>query len=241
MNRFVVDQTLDLSPEFIRSNAPIIPLLFQVSLLSDLEVRIEKVSDLFLNFIGYITEYDAALVYVWDPQDAWFCRGVQGEMPGNIEKGDMFTSAIRDTAKPILVPDMSRAGFAPEELPITSTSMIGLPIYKDTNIVGCIELFRKGGEAFSINDLILIKHLLLSSEKVLKDVMNPDHDFDDALDIRVDVPQRHILLDVLHQYEELAKRLSFPLSVAIIEIEDRDKFGLYQHLPEGVRALKTLT
>jgi len=241
LNRFVVDQTLDLSPEFIRSNAPIIPLLFQVSLLSDLEVRIEKVSDLFLNFIGYITEYDAALVYVWDPQDAWFCRGVQGEMPGNIEKGDMFTSAIRDTAKPILVPDMSRAGFAPEELPITSTSMIGLPIYKDTNIVGCIELFRKGGEAFSINDLILIKHLLLSSEKVLKDVMNPDHDFDDALDIRVDVPQRHILLDVLHQYEELAKRLSFPLSVAIIEIEDRDKFGLYQHLPEGVRALKTLT
>lgn len=241
LNRFVVDQTLDLSPEFIRSNAPIIPLLFQVSLLSDLDVRIEKVSDLFLNFIGYITEYDAALVYVWDPQDAWFCRGLQGEMPGNIEKGDMFTSAIRDTARPILVPDMSRAGFAPDELPITSTSMIGLPIYKDTNIVGCIELFRKGGEPFSINDLILIKHLLLSSEKALKDVMNPDHDFDDALDIRVDVPQRHILLDVLHQYEEMAKRLSFPLSVAIIEIEDRDKFGLYQHLPEGVRALKTLT
>jgi diguanylate cyclase (GGDEF)-like protein len=240
LNQFVVDQTLELSPEFIRNNAPVIPLLFQVSLLSDLEVRIEKISDLFLNFIGHITPYDAAFVYIWDPRDAWFCRGLQGEIPGNIEKGDIFTRAIRDMAKPILVPDMSKAGLRPEELPISSTSMIGLPIYRDTKIIGCIELFRKGSNLFTINDLVLVKHLLLSSEKVIKEVLNPEKDFDDALDVRIDVPQRHILLDVLHQYVELAKRLSFPLSVAIIEIEDRDKFGLYQRLPEGVRTLKTL-
>ncbi len=92
LNQFVVDQTLELSPEFIRNNAPVIPLLFQVSLLSDLEVRIEKISDLFLNFIGHITPYDAAFVYIWDPQDAWFCRGLQGEIPGNIEKGDILSS-----------------------------------------------------------------------------------------------------------------------------------------------------
>jgi len=241
LNQYVVNQTLDLSPDIIKNNAPIIPLLFQASLLSELDVRLEKISDLFLDFIAHITPYDVVLVYIWDPQNAWFCRGIKSEVPGEIEKGDMFTSAIRGTAKPILVSNMGKAGFKHEELPFAFNSMIGLPIYKDTKIIGCIELFRKAPDSFSINDLVLVKHLLLSSEKVLKNVISPERDFDDALDIRVDIPQRHILLDVLHQYEELSKRLSVPLSVAIIEIEDRDKFGLYQHLPEGVRVLKALT
>lgn len=240
LNEYIVDQTLELSPEFIKDNADIIPLLFQVSLLSDVEVRIEKISDLFLNFIGHITPYDVAFVYIWEPQNTWFCRGLQGEVPGDIEKGDIFTNAIREMAKPLFVPDISLAGLGSQELPISCKSMIGLPIYKDTKIIGCIELFRKGPAPFCMNDLILTKHLLLSSEKVLKEVLAPERDFDDALDIRIDVPQKHILLDILHQYEELAKRLCFPLSVAIIEIEDKDKFGLYQHLPEGVRTLKTL-
>jgi diguanylate cyclase (GGDEF)-like protein len=240
LNEYIIDQTLELSPDFIKNNASIIPLLFQISLLSDVEVRIEKISDLFLNYIGHITPYDVAFVYIWEPQNTWFCRGLQGEMPGNIEKGDIFTNAIREMARPILVPEMSRAGLNTDELPISCTSMIGLPIYRDTKIIGCVELFRKGTSPFCMNDLILTKHLLLSSEKVLKQVMAPEKEFDDALDIRIDIPQRHILLDILHQYEELSKRLSFPLSVAIIEIEDRDKFGLYQHLPEGVRTLKIL-
>lgn len=240
LHDYIVDQTLELSPEFIRNNADIIPLLFQVSLLSDVEVRVEKISDLFLNFISHITTYDVAFVYIWDPQDTWFCRGLQGEIPVNIEKGDIFTSAIRETARPILVPNIDRAGIDQRDIPIQCTSMIGLPIYRDTKVIGCLELFRKGNTSFCINDLILTKHLLLSSEKVLREVLSPEKDFDDALDIRIDVPQRHILLDILHQYEELSKRLSFQLSVAIIEIDDHDKFGLYQHIPEGVRTLKTL-
>jgi HD-GYP domain-containing protein (c-di-GMP phosphodiesterase class II) len=241
LNQFIVHQTLDLSPDFIRNNAHIIPLLFQVSLLSDLDVRIEKISDLYLNFITHVTPYDVALVYIWDPEDVWFCRGIKGEVPDHIEKGDIFTTAIRDTAKPIMVTDMGNAVFKSEELPFIFNSMIGLPIYKDTKIIGCIELFRKGTDAFGIDDIVLVKHLLLSSEKVLKNVISPERGFDDALDVRVDIPQRHILLDVLHQYEELSKRICIPLSVAIIEVEDRDKFGLYQHLPEGVRILKMLT
>ncbi|HVN72853.1 MAG TPA: HD domain-containing phosphohydrolase [Desulfomonilia bacterium] len=218
-------------------------MLFQVSLLSDWEVRVdhvEKLSELLLNFINHITPYDVALAYIWEPRETWFCRGLQGEIPNKIDKGDIFTNAIKEMAKPILVPDMKQAGIDPEEIPICCTSMIGLPIYRDTKVIGCLELFRKGANPFNMNDLILTKQLLLSSEKVLTGVLMPDKDFDDVLDVRIDIPQRHILLDVLHQYEELSKRLSFPLSVAIIEIEDRDKFGLYTHIPEGVRTLRTL-
>ncbi|HNR49938.1 MAG: Cyclic di-GMP phosphodiesterase response regulator RpfG [Deltaproteobacteria bacterium ADurb.BinA179] len=240
LTRYVVDQTLELSPEFIKQNAGVIPLLFQVSLLSEVDVRVERISDLFLNFVEHITSFDAALVYIWAPQDAWFCRGLQGEVPERIENGDIFTVTVRDTAKPILIPDASETGLEVHELPIMFHSMIALPIYKDTKIIGCLELFRKSGPCFDINDLVLIKHLLLGSENILQQVISPETDYDDALDIRMDVPQKHVLLDILNQYEELSRRMSFPLSVAILEIEDRDKFGLYQHIPEGIRTLKTL-
>ncbi len=236
----VIDQTLELSPEFIKDNSEVIPLLFQVLLLNDIDVRVEKISDLFLNFVEHITPYDAALVYIWSPGDTWFCRGLQGEIPEEIEKGDIFTSTIRRVARPLLVNDVSAAGIESQELPMAFSSMIGLPIYKDTKVIGCLELFRMTGPSFSVNDLVLVKHLLLSSENILQQVISPHREFDEALDIRMDIPQRHVLLEVLHQYEELSKRLSFPLSVAIIEIEDRNKFGLYHHIPEGVRTLKTL-
>ncbi len=165
---------------------------------------------------------------------------IAGEIPEKIEKGNVFTSVIRDKAKPILITDVSETGLENNELPIMFHSMIALPIYRDTKIIGCLELYRKTGQCFDINDIILIKHLLLGSENILQKVISPAPDYDEALDLRMDIPQRHVILDVLHQYEELSKRLSFPTSVAIIEIGDRDKFGLYQHIPEGVRTLKTL-
>jgi diguanylate cyclase (GGDEF)-like protein len=240
LKQYVIDQTLELSPEFVKDNAAVVPLLFQVLLLNDIDVRVEKVSDLFLNFIEHITPYDVALVYIWAPVDAWFCRGLQGEIPEEIEKGDIFTSSIRNIARPLMVQDVKETGLDNEELPMSFSSMIGLPIYKDTKVVGCLELFRKTGPCFTKNDLILIKHLLLSSENILQHVISPEIDFDEVLDVRMDIPQRHVLLDVLHQYEELSKRMSFPLTIAIIEIEDKNKFGLYHHIPEGVRTLKTL-
>lgn len=237
---FFIDQTLELSPEFIKHNAGVIPLLFQVSLLSEVDVRVEKISDLFLNFVEHVTSFDVALVYVWEPQKAWFCRGLQGKIPENIDKGDLFTFAVRDTAKPLLIPDVTETGLEPYELPIAFQSMIALPIYKDTKIIGCLELFRKNGPSFDINDLIIIKHLLLGSENILQQVISPEPDYDEVLDIRMDVPQKHVLLDILNQYEELSKRQSFPLSVAILEINDLDRFGLYQNVNEGVRTLKLL-
>lgn len=240
LKEYVVEKTLELSPEFIRSKADVVPVLFQVSLLSDVEVRVEKISDLFLSFLGYVTPFDVAFVYVWEPQSTWFCRGLQGEIPVDIEKGDVFTNLIRETAKPILVPDVGAAGIDQKDLPIQCASVMGLPIYRDTKVIGCLELFRKGTQPFCIDDLVLTKHLLLSSERVLREVLSQEREFDEVLDVRTDVPQRHVLLDVLHQYEELAGRVGFPLTVAIIEINDRNRFGLYQHIPEGVRTLKSL-
>lgn len=240
LTSFFIDQTLELSPEFVKHNAGVIPLLFQVSLLSEVDVRVEKISDLFLNFVEHVTFFDVALVYVWEPQNAWFCRGLQGEIPENIDKGDLFTFAVRDTARPLLVPDVRETDLEPHELPLVFHSMIALPIYKDTKIIGCLELFRKNGPPFDINDLIIIKHLLLGSENILQQVISPEPDYDEALDLRTDVPQKHVLLDILNQYEELSKRQSFPLSVAILEIRDLDRFGLYQNINEGVRTLKIL-
>lgn len=237
---FVVEQLEEFSPAFIRKHADVIPYLFQVSLLDDMEIRIEKIPDVFLYLVEQITTFDTALLYVWEPSDMWFCRGIQGEIPESLEQGNLFSYTIRKTAKPILIPEAKAAGFGPGDGPFPFASMMGLPIYMDTNTIGCIELYRKEGAPYTLEDLTLIKHLLLYSEKALRESLGPEKDVDEILDVRMDIPQRHVLMDILHQYEEQAKRLCYPLSIAIVAIEDAERFGQHHGLLDGSKTLKSL-
>ena len=238
LNTYVVEEALELSPEFVRENAHLIPLLFQASLLNELDVRVERVPDLFLQYIERITPFDTALLYVWEPEEMWYCRGLQGRIPDAVERGNLFTLCMRETAKPVLIPELSACGLDRTGLPVDFSSMLGVPILIDTNTVGCVELYRKQGTAFSLNDVNLIKQLLLYSEKVLRDTFVPDRNFDEALDVRTDVPLRYVLLDILHQYEEQAKRLAYPLSVALIEIQDIARLGFCEDIPGLIRTLQ---
>jgi diguanylate cyclase (GGDEF)-like protein len=240
LNSFVVERLEEFSPGFIRENAQTIPYLFQVSLLDDLAVRVEKIPDLFLYLVEQITPFDTGLLYVWEPSGVWFCRGIQGEIPAFIERGNLFTHAIRKISKPLLILDVNKTGLASSDLPFPFSSMMGLPIYMDTNTIGCVELYRKGGNPFTLTDVTLIKHLLLYSEKTIRASLGREKDMDEVLDIRMDVPQRHVLMDILHQHVEQAKRLSHTLSIALVAIQDAERFGRYHGVAEGLRTLKAL-
>jgi len=240
LQNFVVDKVEDFSPSFICANADAIPHLFQVSLLGDLDVRAEKLPELFLYLIEQITAFDTGLIYIWEPTDMWFCRGVQGQVPESLEQGNLFTYTIRKTAKPLLIPDIKGIGSAFFDLPFTFSSMIGLPLFLDTHSIGCVELYRKGGAPFSMRDVTLVKHLLMYSEKALRDCLGHEDSRDHLLDLRMDIPQRHVVLDILHQYEEQAKRLSYPLSIAIVALDDVERFGQQQGVLDGTRTLKSL-
>ena len=240
LHSFVVDKVEDFSPSFICANADAIPHLFQVSLLGDLDVRAEKLPELFLYLMEQITAFDTGLIYIWEPTDMWFCRGVQGQIPESLEQGNLFTYTIRKTAKPLLIPDTKSIGSTFFDMPFTFSSMIGLPIFIDTHSIGCVELYRKGGEPFTIKDVTLIKHLLMYSEKALRDCLGHEGSRDHLLDLRMDIPQRHVVLDILHQYEEQAKRLAYPLSIAIVAIENAERFGQQQGVLDGTKTLKTL-
>ncbi|MBN1636085.1 MAG: diguanylate cyclase [Deltaproteobacteria bacterium] len=240
LHEYLIEQPLELTPEFVRKNAEVVPLLFQVSLLSDLDVRVEKIPEIFLYFVELITSFDVALLYVWEPQESWFCRGIQGEIPVHIEEGNLFTRSLRKTVQPMLIPDFSETGLASDDMPIPFSSMMGLPIYIDTKTIGCVELYRKDQTPFTINDIILLKHLLLYSEKALLEVFGPIKEMDEALDVRMDLPQKHVLLDIIHQYEEQAKRLSSPLSIALISVQDEHSWGLYEDYAGQIRRIKAL-
>ena len=56
LHSFVVDKVEDFSPSFISANADAIPHLFQVSLLGDLDVRAEKLPELFLYLMERIAK-----------------------------------------------------------------------------------------------------------------------------------------------------------------------------------------
>lgn len=238
--KFIVDQPLQLSPEIIKRNALVIPQLFQASLLADLEIRPEKIPDILFDIVIQLTYFDMALLYIWGPKEIWFCRGLQGDVPNSIDNGNIFTHNIRNTAKPMLISDITQSNLDSTELPFAFSSMIGLPVYIDTKIIGCLELYRKKDKPFDIDDIILIKHLSLYSEKILTVLSGTDKSIDDTLEVRIDVPQKEIILHILHQYSDQAKRLLYPLSIAIIAIKDPSKLSPPSDLNEGLRTLKVL-
>ncbi|MEA2101690.1 MAG: HD domain-containing phosphohydrolase [Thermodesulfobacteriota bacterium] len=239
LNKFIIDETLKFSSDFARKNAEAIPILFQVSLLKELDVRPEKIPEIFLHIVERALPYDTALLYVWEPKDAWYCRGLQGKIPETIEYGDVFTDIIKKTSRPMLIPDFERSGLKQENTPIPFSSMIGLPIFIDTATIGCVEIFRKQGKPFDINDVTLIKHFLLYSEKALEDVFDPEKIIGDATDLRSGTPNEHILVDILHRQAEQAQRLAYPLSIAIIDI-DPDKMLIFKDITGWIDKMQHL-
>ncbi len=237
---FSVDKPLELSPGIIKKNPEEVQQLFQAALVTSLDISIDKLPDIFFYLLERIVPYDTGLLYIWEPRKRWFCRGIEERIPSNIETGNMFTKFLRDTMQPLLITDSNTLDIPKEEFPLDFSSMIGLPIYIDTRSIGCVELYRKKGRPFNFDDLVLTKNLILYSEKALIDSLEFGKSIDNTLDIRIDTPQKSIILDILHQYEEQARRLSYELSVALIAIRDLYKFGLSLDTNAGARTLKLL-
>lgn len=237
---FSVDKPLELSAEIIQNNAKEVQQLLHAALVTSLDISLDKLPDVFFYLIERIVPYDTALLYVWEPRKQWFCRGIEERVPSNIETGNMFTKFLKDTMRPLLITNSKELGIPKEEFPLDFSSMIGLPIYIDTRTIGCVEIYRKKGKAFNFDDLVLTKNLILYSEKALIDSLEFGRSVDNTLDIRIDTPQKNIILDILHQYEEQARRLSYELSVAIVAIRDLYKFSLSLETNGGAQALKLL-
>ncbi len=240
LTKFVIDHPLELTPDVIRKHADVMPLLLQASLINELDARTKKIPDIFLYYIELITSYDSALFYIWDPEHEWYCRGLEGEIPDNIEKGNMFTEYVKQTGHPLLVSESAKLGEMVDNSPIEFSSMMAMPVYLDTNVIGCVELYRRDDLPFDIHDMALVKNLLLYSEKAMADAFGPEKYIDESLKVRMDVPQKHTILDVLHQYEEQARRLSYPLSVAIVTVNPENQMGIYRDLSGSIRTLKSL-
>ncbi len=240
LNKFDIDHSLELTPDIIRKHADVMPLLLQASIINDLDARTKKIPDIFLYFIEMLTSFDSAFFYLWHPENEWFCRGLQGEIPDDIEKGNIFTRHVRRSGSPLLIADVRKVGVELEGSPVQFSSMMALPVYLDTQVIGCVELYRSADLPFDADDLVLIKQLLLYSEKAMGEAFGTDQDIDDSLNVRIDVPQKHAVLDILHQYEEQSHRLSYPLSVAIMSIDQNAKLGLYHDLSGGIQTIKAL-
>ncbi|MEA3222105.1 MAG: GAF domain-containing protein, partial [Thermodesulfobacteriota bacterium] len=239
--KFIVNRPLKLSPVVIKRKAAVIPHLFQASLLVDLEMDPERISEIFFNIIQQLTSFDMALLYMWNSSETWFCRGIKGAVPDSIDGGNIFTHNIRHTAKPMLIPDIMQSVLDPEELPFTFSSMMGVPIYLDTRTIGCLELYRKKGNPFDTDELILIKHLLIYSEDVLKGLSVIDTLTDKDPKVRIDMPRKDVIPNILHQYSEQAKRLLYPLSIAVITIKDPSKLILSDIPSEGLKPLNAIS
>jgi len=235
---FIIEEVREIDADFITKNAAAIPHLFKVSLFECLDVRRDNIPDIVLSVIEQITSFDTALIYIWEPWSMWFCRGIQGEVPVSLEDGNIITQTVRKTGSHVLISDSNAQSINKEDMPKDFTSMMALPIYLDSNTVGCLELYRNSGKPFDENDLALVKQVILLSERTLRDALNSGRKVGDFIDIKMDVKPRSVLMEILHQYEEQARRLSYPLSIALVTVKEGEKAGFNNSVLEGISSLR---
>lgn len=238
LNDFIVENVEEFTPAFIRENANAIPHIFKISLFEGLEVRRDKIPDIILYVIEQITSFDTALVYVWEPWDMWFCRGIQGNIPKSLDKGNIFTHTVKKSGRHVLIKDIEETKLNQEDIPFSFSSMMALPLYLDSNTVGCLELYRKGGKPFNTTELALIKQVLLLSERTIKHALGNRNRIGDHIDAKMDIKPKDVLFEILHQYEEQARRLSYPLSLALVTMNESDKNGSSEGVFEGILSLR---
>ena len=238
LNDFIVENVEEFTPAFIRENAHAIPHIFKVSLFEGLEERRDKIPDIILYVIEQVASFDTALVYIWEPWDMWFCRGIQGNVHNSLDKGNIFTHTVKKTGSHILIGDIAETGLLQEDIPFSFSSMIALPLYLDSNTVGSLELYRKGGKPFNATELALVKQIVLLSERTFRDALGNSKRVGDHIDAKMDIKPRDVLLEILHQYEEQARRLSYPLSIALVTMNEVEKNGLCEGALEGISSLR---
>jgi HD-GYP domain-containing protein (c-di-GMP phosphodiesterase class II) len=238
LNDFIVENVEEFTPAFIRENAHAIPHIFKVSLFEGLEVRRDKIPDIISYVIEQVTSFDTALVYIWEPWDMWFCRGIQGNVPKSLDKGNLFTHTVKKSGRHVLIRDIAETRLEQDDIPFSFSSMMALPLYLDSNTVGCLELYRKGGEPFNSTELALVKQVVLLSEKTIRDALGNGKRVGDHIDVKMDIKPRDVVLEILHQYEEQARRLSYPLSIALVTMNEVEKNGLSEGVFEGISSLR---
>jgi diguanylate cyclase (GGDEF)-like protein len=169
--KFVVEVFSELSPDTIQQRWRDVNVLLRLSMLSGLQLELATTLNVLCDFAGEICAYDRALVYFWEEGDDHMrlqaLRGFERLDTAPIERGNLLNFWAAKYGKPMLI----APGFNVQADALLATvgalSALVLPLTVNNRVLGSLQFFAAGPEAFTREDAQLLWVLALVAENQL--------------------------------------------------------------------------
>ncbi len=142
-------------------------IIAEISRLINMSLDLDKILNDILSAVKSLIAYSAAKICLWHPDQAVMHVYSQIGDFGSISQDgevyyqeDAFTSWILHHYQPLLIQDLltqTSIQFQPDDAATLPRSFVGVPLYSDNELLGTLELLGEHPNAFSPNDMNLLK------------------------------------------------------------------------------------
>ncbi len=235
-DRYFLEISPDVTRDFATRNYQGINILFKANMITSLNMEFKVSLHVLCDLISEMISYDKALLYLWDndmeQMVPYIARGFPGSLPEPLRHGNLFAEWCVEYGKTLYVPFSEHTEVARCLESLEARTMIGVPIYKNNNIIGTLQLFRKKRKGFTKEQAKLLWLLMIQSEALFRN-------FEEAEGIGSYSPMGQVLghSSLSRFYDQLdreigrAQRRKTPMSLLLVEIDQwNDYNGRFGHL-----------
>lgn len=181
---FVVEVFSELQPGTILSRWRAINVLLRLSMLTGLHMQLQSTLNLLCDYAHEISNYDSALVYLWDEQQDTYRLRIRRSFPASAteaedatgfdtsiaaqeEEANIFSLWAAKYSQPMLIRVGESADATRFLHSIDAMACLMVPLFMNNRVMGSLQLFSSEAGAFSAEDAQLLWMLALVAENLL--------------------------------------------------------------------------
>jgi diguanylate cyclase (GGDEF)-like protein len=171
--RFVAEVFSELDEETIHKRWPHLNVILRLSMLAGLQMQLEATLNLLCDMAAEITNFDKVLVYFWDEaQEQMQLRLERGLDPAKgqaeeLSSGNVLTLWAVKYGRPLLIHKGHHIQADALLENLQADSALAVPLFVSNRVMGSLQLFSTGENAFLREDAQLLWILSLVAENLL--------------------------------------------------------------------------
>ncbi len=221
----VVKAFSEFSHETLDSRWQAVNVLIRTGMLAGLKLELEQALSLFCDLAREIVPYDGGLAFFWEKEQKQLHLRLTRHLdmpsgPETLERCNLVNDWVRVCQGPVLIP----CGSNPEAdlllAEVGAQSLLAIPLFVDSRILGVLQLFRTAPNRFTEEDAHFLWMLSLLSEKLFQQEHANEALIELAFtDFLTGLKTRRYFEERLDREIKRAERNGSPLSVVLIDVD----------------------
>jgi len=222
--QFVVEVFSEMGRETVQRRWRAVNVILRMSMLAGLELQLEPALNLVCDMASEITPYEHGLVYFWDEEqqkmDLRVARNLENLDQETFDRGNLLNFWSTKFQKPLIVPKGAHAQVDLLLNSVCAESVLVLPLFVRTRVLGSMQLFGPSPTSFSKEDAQLLWMLSLVVENLLtRDFANEALIKFAFTDFLTAMKTRGYFETQLEREIKRAERTKGPLALVMIDID----------------------